>query len=224
MKQSFFTLIIGSALMATPAVAENNATTPDSSQASKPAASAVVSKVAELVKATPEKAGEIVKSAIVDNKADAELVAEIVVAAVTAAPEQIDAISVASMAVAPDAFSHVVLALAKLDGFKFDEVAQGNQNPLDSPGEQAALRAALQQFIDTNANVQENSNGGRTITIRFLNAVRNPASGSPLAGIPALFTLPKGLFLGTNPELIQFTYDDEGNTTGIIIETSPTAP
>lgn len=84
----------------------------------------IVDQVTKDVKASPEKAAEIVKKAILDSKADPLLVAQIMRAAMLAAPDQVGSIYSMVIAVAPDSMSIVNLMVAAISNG--DEVAALN--------------------------------------------------------------------------------------------------
>lgn len=72
----------------------------------------LLQQVSQDVTANPKQAGEIVKQAIIESKADSLLVARIVRSAVLAAPQQAHVIRKYALAVAPDAEKEVVAAIA----------------------------------------------------------------------------------------------------------------
>lgn len=90
----------------------------------------VLELVREAIAENPNCACEITKAAIQGAKADKTLVAAIVEAAITAAPDQMEAVSQCAIAVAPDASSDVLAVLAK-----YDSLGADFGNPLDFPGE-----------------------------------------------------------------------------------------
>lgn len=103
--------------------------------------------VTKQINANPGCACEIVKAAIEGANADATLVAAIVEAAATAAPDQMRLVAQCAVAVAPDALGKVQAVLAKLDPNKGEgksakggkdaapaEAADATDNPLDFPG------------------------------------------------------------------------------------------
>lgn len=77
--------------------------------------------VTQKISADPSAAAEVVKQAIIQSKADADTVIQIVAAAVTAAPESAESIRKVAVALAPDAASDVKMVIsAVLSG---DQVA-----------------------------------------------------------------------------------------------------
>ena len=77
--------------------------------------------VTQKISADPSAAAEVVKQAIIQSKADADTVIQIVAAAVTAAPECADSIRKVAVALAPDVASDVKMVIsAVLSG---DQVA-----------------------------------------------------------------------------------------------------
>jgi hypothetical protein len=112
--------------------------------------SKVLEIVSEQVASAPNCSCEIVKAAIEASKANAQLVASIVEAAATAAPDQMRLISQCAVAVAPDALNEVQAVIAKLDpnrgeagtsaksakgGAADDGEVAAMPNPLDFPGQ-----------------------------------------------------------------------------------------
>ena len=224
MKRPIFTIVLSSAILASPAFAETTTisnTTADTNQVATDSAK-VIAEVTQQVKANPENAASIVKAAIRKNKADPNLVAQIVVAAVTTAPDQTKSVSIATMAVAPDAFNQVVIALAKLDGYKLDEVAPegtpaSTPNPNSAPGDDELIEIYLAQLaadgISTTGTSSNGSGKGQSFTIKFLNAItvsRGNGAGSN-TNFPVLFNTPRGL------QVMNFIYDTDGDITGIIV-------
>jgi hypothetical protein len=110
--------------------------------------SATLQIVEKEVAANPQCACEVVKAAIQGSKADVTLVANIVQAAATIAPEHMRLISQCAVAVAPDALSNVQAVMAKFDpnsgkpatsaksatSAKAAPAPQPKSNPLDFPG------------------------------------------------------------------------------------------
>ena len=122
MKNSTFFALIGASIAVTPVFAvEPVSKDALAVQETLAKQSAIVEQVAKDVAASPKKAGEIVKAAILKSKADAVTVAQIVKVAVLAAPEQTEMICKCAFAVAPDAQKEIKLMLAALD--KGDQVA-----------------------------------------------------------------------------------------------------
>ncbi len=238
MKRSIFPLILGSALFATPVFADSSQviTAKADSKVATAEMSAVALQVSKAVKADPSKAGEIVKKAIRDSEANADQVAEIVVAAVTAAPEQIDAIAVASMAIAPDAFRTVAIALAKLDGYNFDEVAAKEGDPLGAPGNDDD---ALANFILGLLNGgQDNGDGTRQISVNastvgaggFMARFAAALTGSSKTGsitLPVVFQMPDSFIATPSAQgttTIQITEDTIGNFVLVVPTTNTAVP
>lgn len=108
---SFIASIAGLLVMAVPALAEPVNGTIERDQ---PVANtdALLKQVSQDVASKPKQAGEIVKQAILNAKADKVLVAQIVQVAVLAAPEQAEVIRKYALAVAPDAEKEVTAMIA----------------------------------------------------------------------------------------------------------------
>ena len=126
MKLSIFAGIAAASFAVTSVMAEDVAplTIPAVTTAQAP----VIDQVTKDVKATPENAAEIVKKTILASKADSLLVAQIMRAAMIQSPDQVDAIYVAVVAVAPDASGMVnLMAAAMLNG---DEVAAASKKKI----------------------------------------------------------------------------------------------
>ena len=126
MKTIITTSLIGAIALAMPATAEETkacASCASCSKAKAPAkqANPLLTQVSEKISAKPSTAADVVKQAIIQSKADAELVLQIVKVAVTAAPEQAEAIRKVAIALAPDVKKEVeIMIAAVLNG---DEVA-----------------------------------------------------------------------------------------------------
>ncbi len=111
--------------------------------------SSVLEIVEKQVAAHPGCACEVVKAAVEETKAEAELVAAIVEAAATTAPEHLRLISQCAVAVAPDALSEVQAVVIRLEPSSGEAVESAKSakdpkmpidvkpawNPLDFPGE-----------------------------------------------------------------------------------------
>ena len=106
--------------------------------------------VERLTAANPSCACEVVKAAILEAEADRKLVAQIVAAAIEAAPDKTSLVTSCAVAVAPDALMEIKAVLAKLTPKALptkgnDPVANGSKggkevivkeevkNPLDGP-------------------------------------------------------------------------------------------
>ena len=152
MKKTVFSALFVASLGVLPSVAAVDCTSLALSV--KNTASGNPTKVLELVarevESSPSCACEIVKSAIEGSKANTEIVAAIVEAAATAAPEQMRLVSQCAVAVAPDALASVQAVVAKLDPNSGETApssksAKGSKspagevatmpNPLDFPGQ-----------------------------------------------------------------------------------------
>lgn len=117
--------------------------------------SLVLEITAKEIAAAPGCSCEIVKAAIKASEAESKMVAAIVEAAISAAPDQMRLISQCAIAMAPDAIGDIQAVVAKLDpnagdsgtssksakGAKVpaDEVATEEWNPLDFPGDDTAV-------------------------------------------------------------------------------------
>jgi hypothetical protein len=152
MKNTIKYALFGAALaLITPAFAAN-VDCYKLSTAVKAAVAAHPDKVLELVATQVAQnescACEVVKAAIVASDADKKLVANIVDAAITAAPSKVRIIGQCAVAVAPDALAEVQAVVAKMDSVAGDDSysAKGGeekgksvvvppvaQNPLDFP-------------------------------------------------------------------------------------------
>ncbi|MES2440286.1 MAG: hypothetical protein V4584_14550 [Verrucomicrobiota bacterium] len=149
MKKTIFFALLGAALSVIPANAAVDCAALSVSVKNSVAAeqSKVLEIVANEVAANPKCACEIVKVAIEGSKADSQMVAAIVEAAATAAPEQMRLVSQCAVAVAPDALAAVQAVIAKLDpnlgesgtSSKDAKAPAGEvastPNPLDFPGQ-----------------------------------------------------------------------------------------
>ena len=149
MKNTIKYALFGAVLaLVTPAFAADAPDCYKMSVAIKKAVAAHPDKVLELVATQVAQnescACEVVKAAIVASDADKKLVANIVDAAVTAAPSKVRIIGQCAVAVAPDALAEVQAVVAKMDSVAGDAgySAKGGkpvvdpvivQNPLDFP-------------------------------------------------------------------------------------------
>jgi len=133
MKNTIKYALFGAVLaLVTPAFAADAPDCYKMSVAIKKAVAAHPDKVLELVATQVAQnescACEVVKAAIVASDADKKLVADIVDAAVTAAPSKVRIIGQCAVAVAPDALAEVQAVVAKMDS-----VGAGSFSDLNSP-------------------------------------------------------------------------------------------
>lgn len=111
--------------------------------------------VAGQINDNPSEAGNVVRQAITQSKADTVLVLQIVKAAVLAAPEQAEAISTVAVALAPDAESEIQELIASL--LLSYQVAETEFTGSDEP---EGLNPQQNTVFDSNfANFRQGANG-----------------------------------------------------------------